>query len=176
MAQISKEYAEALFALACEEGKETEFLTALERIEKILEEQPDYAALLSSPSIPLNERLEAVEAALADGFPKYVISWVQLLCEKGRIGYLPECAKEYRTLLRTKNAVVTAKVSSAVALTAGEAEALKQKLETISASTVLLECTVDPTLLGGVVVEMNGRVMDGSLRHRLRAVKEVMEQ
>lgn len=176
MARISKEYAEALFALACEEGREAEFLTALERIEKILEEQPDYAALLSSPSIPLNERLEAVEAALADGFPKYVISWVQLLCEKGRIGCFSECVKEYRALLAAKNAVVTAKVTSAVPLTEGEAEALKQKLEKISGQTVLLDCTVDPALLGGVVVEMNGRVMDGSLRHRLRAVKEVMEQ
>ena len=53
---------------------------------------------------------------------------------------------------------------------------MKQKLEKISGQTVLLDRTVDPSLMGGVVVEMNGRVMDGSLRRRLRAVKEVMEQ
>jgi F-type H+-transporting ATPase subunit delta len=176
MAQISKEYAEALFALACEEGKETEFLTALEEIGKIFEDQPDYAELLSSPGIPLGERLSAAEAVLDGLVPEYVSSWTQLLCEKGRIGYFSECVKEYRALLSAKNAVITAKVSSAVPLTEEEAKALKQKLEKISGQTVLLDCTVDPSLLGGVTVEMNGRVMDGSLRHRLRAVKEVMEQ
>ena len=176
MAQISKEYAEALFALACEEGKETEFLTALEKITESLSNEPDYAALLSSPSIPLGERLKAVEAVFSATIPEYVVSWLQLLCEKGRLGYFPECVKEYRSLLAAKNAVITAKVTSAVPLTEDESEALKQKLEKISGSTVLLDCTLDPSLLGGVVVEMNGRVMDGSLRHRLRAVKEVMEQ
>ena len=176
MAQISKEYAEALFALACEEGKETEFLTALEEIGRIFEDQPDYAELLAAPGISLGERLAAVEAAFAEIAPEYVVSWLQLLCEKGRIGYFPACVKEYRALLAAKEAVITARVSSAVPLTEEEAKALKQKLEKISGQTVLLDRTVDPSLMGGVVVEMNGRVMDGSLRRRLRAVKEVMEQ
>ena len=176
MAQISKEYAEALFSLACEEGKETEFLTALEKIGKVLADQPDYTELLSSPGIPLGERLSVLETAFSETAPEYVVSWLQLLCEKGRIGYFSECVKEYRALLSAKNAVITAKVSSAVPLTEEEAKALKQKLEKISRSTVLLDCSIDPSLLGGIVVEMNGRVMDGSLRHRLRAVKEVMEQ
>ena len=65
MAQISKEYAEALFALACEEGKETEFLTALEEIGRIFEDQPDYAELLAAPGISLGERLAAAALAIA---------------------------------------------------------------------------------------------------------------
>ena len=105
-----------------------------------------------------------------------MVSWLQLLCEKGRIGYFRACVKEYRALLAAKEAVITARVSSAVPLTEEESKALKQKLEKISGQTVLLDRTVDPSLMGGVVVEMNGRVMDGSLRRRLRAVKEVMEQ
>ena len=176
MAQISKEYAEALFTLACEESLEEEFLTALEKIGNILEKEPAYAELLASPGIPLGERLSAVETALGGVVPEYVVSWTQLLCEKGRIGYFSECLKEYRSLLAAKQSVVTARVTSAVALTEKESESLKQKLEKISGGTVLLDTAIDPSLLGGVVVEINGRVMDGSLRHRLRMVKEVMEQ
>lgn len=176
MAQISKEYAEALFALACEENREEEFLTALEKIGEIFEKEPAYAELLASPGIPLGERLSAVETALEGVVPEYVVSWMQLLCEKGRIGYFSECLKEYRALLAAKQSVVTARVTSAVALTEKESESLKQKLEKISGGTVLLDTAIDPSLLGGVVVEINGRVMDGSLRHRLRMVKEVMEQ
>lgn len=176
MAQISKEYAEALFALACEEQREPEFLEALEKIGAILEEEPEFFALLSSPGIPQKDRLSVAEKALEGSVPEYVLSWVLLLCEKNRIGNFSECVKEYRALLRAKQSVTTARVTSAVALTDNEADALKQKLEKISGNTVLLDCTLDPSLLGGLVVEINGRVMDGSLRHRLRTVKEVMEQ
>ena len=131
MAQISKEYAEALFALACEEGKEAEFLEALEKIGAILEEEPEFSALLSSPGIPQKDRLSAAEAVLEGFVPEYVLSWTQLLCEKGRIGYFSECVKEYRALLSAKQSVITARVTSAVALTDAEAKALKQKLEKI---------------------------------------------
>lgn len=176
MAQISKEYAEALFALACENGKEGRFMEALEEVGKIFEEAPEYPEFLASPSIPLQERLNAIEAAFGDAVPEYLLSWLELLCEKGRIGYFSECVKEYRALLNAKQSVVTAKVTSAVALTDKELEALKQKLEKISGNTILPVCSVDPALLGGVVVEIGGKVIDGSLRHRLQRVKEVMEQ
>ena len=176
MAQISKEYAEALFALACENGKEGSFMAALEEIGKIFEESPDYMDFLASPSIPLQERLNAIESAFGDAVPEYLLSWLELLCEKGRIGLFSECVEEYRALLNAKQSVVTAKVTSAVPLTDGELEALKKKLEKISRNTVLPVCSVDPTLLGGIVIELDGKVIDGSLRRRLQRVKEVMEQ
>ena len=176
MAQISKEYAEALFSLACEENREEEFLASLNTVKDLLESSPEYEALLSSPGIPLGDRLSALESALADVVPEYLLSWLQLLCEKGRIGYFSECVKEYNALLAAKQMVVTARVTSAVELTDGEAAALKEKLEKISGHTVLLERSTDASLLGGLVVEIEGKVMDGSLRHRLRTVKEVMEQ
>ena len=176
MAQISKEYAEALFALACEEQQEEKFLDALNTVEKLLVEEPEYAALLSSPGIPLGDRLEALESALAGVVPEYVLSWMQLLCEKGRIGAFSECVKEYKALLAAKQSVVTARVTSAVELTNEEAAALKEKLEKISGHTVLLDRSTDASLLGGLIVEIEGKVLDGSLRHRLHMVKEVMEQ
>jgi ATP synthase F1 delta subunit len=101
---------------------------------------------------------------------------MQLLCEKRRIALFEECVKEYRLLLNAAEARVTAKVTSAVALTDAELFALQQKLEKISGKTVLIEAIVDPDLLGGLTVEIDGTVMDGSLRHRLRRVKEVMNQ
>ena len=176
MAQISKEYAEALFALACENGKECQYMAALGELGKIFEESPEYVEFLASPSIPLQERLNAIESAFVDAVPEYLLSWLELLCEKGRIGFFSECVKEYRALLNAKQSMVTAKVTSAVPLTDGELETIKQKLEKISGNTVLPVCSIDPALLGGVVIELNGKVIDGSLRHRLQKVKEVMEQ
>ena len=176
MTEISKEYAEALFSLACEAGKEREMLLALEDALGAFEENPELMELLSSPGIPLSERIDTVERIFLGSMPEDGISFLQLLCEKRRIRSFPNCVKEYRQLLNQRDALVTAKVKSAVALTDAECAALKEKLEAISGNTVLLDCTVDPAILGGVVVELNGTVMDGSLRHRLREVKEVMNR
>lgn len=176
MTEISKEYAEALFSLACETGEEKKVLSALEGAQCVFEENPELMELLSSPGIPLSERVDAIEQIFLGTLPEDVLSFMQLLCEKRRIRAFPDCVKEYKRLLDQRNAVVTAKVKSAVSLTDAERMALKQKLEKISGSTVLLDCAVDPAILGGVVVELNGTVMDGSLRHRLREVKEVMNR
>ena len=175
MAQISKEYAAALFALACEQGSEQDVLVALEEAQQVFSEHVEYMELLSSPAVPLAERVQAVEQAFGAYLPDQVVCFIQLLCEKARIRSYADCVEEYRRLLHLRQSVVMAKVTSAVALTEAEIASLKQKLERNSGNTVTLECSVDPELLGGVVVEMNGRVMDGSLRHRLREVKEVMD-
>ncbi|MBQ9112466.1 MAG: ATP synthase F1 subunit delta [Clostridia bacterium] len=176
MAEISKEYAVALFSLACECGEERVVMDALERAEAVFREADGFMELLSSPGIPLGERVSLVEHAFDGSFPEHVVSFIQLLCERRRIGLFYECVKEYRALLDAREAVVTAKITSAVELTDSELAALKQKLEKISGNTVNLECVTDGDILGGLIVEMNGTVTDGSLRHRLREIKEVMNQ
>ena len=176
MQEIIKEYAEALFMIACEENKEEEYLTSLEKILEVLKEEPGYMELLSAPGIPLGERVSAIEAAFGAMVPETVVSFVQLLCEKGRISAYKSCVDEYRRLLNVKLAVTTAYVTSAVALTEAEKTALIRKLERYSGNTVELICKVDPAIIGGLIVEMNDTVMDGSVRHRLREIKDVMSQ
>ena len=73
-------------------------------------------------------------------------------------------------------AMSTAQVTSAVPLTESEKQQLAEKLSARFGRTVTLECAVDESLLGGMVVRVDGKVLDGSLRGRLHAVKEVMKQ
>ena len=67
-------------------------------------------------------------------------------------------------------------MSSAVALTEREKTELKEKLEKRLGRTIRLECAIDPSLLGGLLVQVDGRVIDGSLKHRLHEIKEVMNR
>ena len=176
MTEISKEYAEALFLLACEEKAEREYMMALDEIGALLRDTPELMALLSSPAIPWKERKEAALAVFGGNVPRHVLSFLQLLCEKGRIRSFEDCKAEYRRLLQIKESVISAKVVSTVPLTEDETRALTQNLEKKCGKTVTLVCSVDPSLLGGLVVELDGTVMDGSLRHRLHEVKEVMNR
>jgi F-type H+-transporting ATPase subunit delta len=176
MTDIGKEYAQALFMLACEEGNAEEVAEGLTLVREALTEEPRYAELLSSPSISLGERLAAVKAAFGTAVTPRVLSFVQLLCEKGRMGCFFEAADAYAELLDFARHVSSVVVTSAVELTAEEKQKLIQKLESLCNGRVNAEYVVDASLIGGLVVEIDGKVFDGSLRHRLRKVKDVMAQ
>lgn len=175
MTEISKEYGTALFMLAAENGKQREYDEALSLISTVFAENPEYSDFLASPGVSLEERLSAIDAAFAS-LPEDVMSYLKLLCERGRIGGLNESIKEYKQLLAASEHVSTAFVTSAVELTEEEISALKKKLEAYCHSTVSMEFSIDPSLLGGLIVEIDGRVFDGSVRHHLNEVKDVISQ
>ncbi len=174
MNDVIREYGAALFALACEENKKEEYGKNIETLEKAFGESPEYIDFLSSPGIPLGERLSAIEVAFADCVSEHVLSWIQLMCEKGRIDGFFGAAKEYKELLDASKHISTAKVISAVELTENEKTKLYEKLKAMSGGDVTMEYSVDGSLIGGLIVELDGKIMDGSLRHRLREVKDVI--
>ncbi|MBQ4072535.1 MAG: ATP synthase F1 subunit delta [Clostridia bacterium] len=176
MTEIIKEYSTALFMLASEKGYQKEYAGILNEIKKIFLDNPSYLSLLSSPSVPIVERLSAIDDAFREKTPEYILSYLKLLCEKGRIGEFIESVDEYNALLNASERVFTAKVTSAQALTNEEKGKLIQKLEQSQDGKVQAEYYVDATLLGGMIVEIDGKVMDGSLRRRLQEVKEVINQ
>ena len=176
MTDVGKEYGAALFMLACEQNKKKEYSEELVLINNALDNNAEYAEFLSSPSIPMKERLSAIESAFADSLSENVLSFFLLLCEKGRMPCLKSAISEYNALFDASLRVSTAKVISAVPLTDSEKIKLKEKLETIYKRTVNLECSVDENVLGGLIVEIDGNILDGSLRYRLREVKEVINR
>ena len=174
MTELSREYAEALFAIACEEKAEKEYSEALEKISEALRENPEYMDFLLCPGIPATERLSAVEEAFSGFLPENVVFFLQLLCEKGRIQLFEGCVKEYNKLLDASMYISTAKITSAVELTQDEKKRLQSKLEKMIGHSVVMECIIDPSVMGGVLIETEGRVIDGSLRRHLHEVKEVI--
>ena len=174
MTDIGKEYGAALFMLAVESGEKKEYAGSLKGIRDAFSEEPDFMGLLSSPAVPMSERLSSIEAAFAGRVPENVLSFLMLMCEKGRIEHFNDAVEEYCELLDASEHVSVAKVTSAAELTEKEKERLKNKLESMYKGEVRIQYFTDETLLGGIVVETDGKIMDGSLRHRLRDVKEVM--
>lgn len=175
MKEIGKQYAQAIFALACESGSEQTVMGELALALDTLAQNPEYVDFLISPSIACDERVSSLSTVFAGRLSEHVVSLLQLMCERGRIRSLDTCVEEYRRLLQVRQSVVTAHVKSAVALTQEQQQSLIRKLEKMNASSVQLSCEVDASLLGGMIVEINGKIMDGSLRNRLRDVKEVMK-
>ena len=175
MTELGKEYGEALFLLGYETGRQREYATALQTVKAVFEKEPRYTEILSSPAIPLKERLEVVETAFSALLPEQVLSFLMLLCEKGRLPFFPRAVDEYFALLTASERIFEAKVTSAVPLMEEEKEKLIARLEKIYKGCVRATYFVDEAVLGGLVVEVDGKIMDGSLRSRLHRVKEVLD-
>ncbi len=175
MTHTSREYAEALFALAQEEGRTAEYAAGLETVKHALEQDAGFLNLLSSPAIPREARMEALSKAFEGAVPTSMLLLMRMMIFRGHARSLPAMIESYGELARENRGESVARVMSAVPLTAEEQEALREKLEKRFGRRMILECQVDPALLGGVRVETEGRVMDGTLRARLQEIKEVMD-
>ena len=174
MTEISKEYGAALFTLALEEGKSAEIFEVLSEISGIFSENPEYIDFLSSPAISIGERVKAVDEALGDNYPEEVVSYIKLLCEKGRADCFFESVAEYERLYDESIRSADAKITSATELSAEEKEKIREKLEKICGKAVNMEFYIDKSLLGGVIAEVDGKVYDGSIKTRLEGIKEVI--
>jgi F-type H+-transporting ATPase subunit delta len=162
-------YAAALLALAEEAGRADEVLTELAELARLVTEDAEFAAFLSSPLIEAEERRKVLENTLRGRASDLVVDALQVLNRRGRAGLIPELAAAYRDCLRAKRGEVDAKVLSAVALTAGTRDQLTQALARYSGKHPELIERVDPAVLGGLVVEIEGKQIDTSIATRLRA-------
>ncbi len=173
MTEITKEYASALFMLALESKKEELIGGELGEIEKLLEENPDYVIILESPSILLSERIALIDEAFG-GFEEYVVSFVKLLCENGRIALIKDIILEYQALLRHYQNRASCRVYYASELSAEQKKSLMEKLEKISGKKVDAVYIEDKSLIGGFKVYMDDMMLDASISGKLLKVKGVI--
>ena len=174
MVQTEREYAEALFSLAAEEGKTDEYLNALETVKQLIEENPEYIEFLASPAIELSERLGALEGAFGENLPEYAVSFLKLLCENGRIRTLTACIDEFSKLAMIFSNRTVAHIYSAIALTEEQKTGVCEKLSKLTQKSVDPIYFIDESLIGGLKIEVDGKTFDGSIKHRLGEMKDVM--
>ena len=170
MSDVSKEYGEALYELAKTEGLEDLLLEETRTAAAVFRENSAYLSLLSSPDLTKAERTTAVAQAFA-GAHRYLVNFLSLMVEQGYSRDLPDCFAEYLRLYREDHGIAVAKIVSARPLSDGEKTKLIAALERRYGVKVEPEYKVDPSLIGGMKVEISGTLLDGSVRRRLDGVK-----
>ncbi|MBE5798166.1 MAG: ATP synthase F1 subunit delta [Clostridiales bacterium] len=174
MTETSRSYADALFSLAAETKSIPETLEALRFARNELYRTEGALDLLASPAIPKDERLSVLTKAFGDALPEHVMSLLCVMCANGCIRELDDCLTAYVELHDAAQKLSTAHVTSAVPLTDAEKAELTAQLTKKLGRTIRLVCDEDASLLGGMIVRVDGKVIDGSLKHRLQQIKEVM--
>jgi F-type H+-transporting ATPase subunit delta len=175
-ASLSGRYASALFDLASEAGTVTAVEADLEKLADALHESAELRALIRNPEVS-REQIGKVMAGIAThlGLAELTKNFLGVLAENRRIADLPGMIRAFHAIAAAQRGEVTAEVASAHALTDEQLATLEQKLRAREGRTVKLKTRVDPDLLGGLVVTVGSKRIDGSIRTRLNSLAQAMK-
>lgn len=169
-------YAEALFLLSREEESSREYLTALCDICTVFRENPEYPVFLASYAISKEKRIEAIEKAFGGRIPERVVSFICILCEKRKIFEIEEIKSEFENMYFQAENISKAVVTGAYPLSDDQKAKMKEKLERLCGHRVEAQFETDRSLIGGMTVELDGRIIDSSVRNQLNKLREVMDK
>ena len=174
MTATGKTYGDALYDLAIEESLSDEMGEQLKMLGQIFRENPQYMSLLSNPAVAKEERLALIGQALEGQVHPYLVNFLRILCSREKLHAFSGCAERYEQRWLEDHNMVKGRVTSAVPLTSQQLSSLAARMEETLHKKVLLESSVAPSLIGGVRVEVNGEVWDGSLRGRLEELGSLL--
>lgn len=165
----ARRYAEAILDLALERNELAEWRDGLDRVVASL--PADTLRLLANPSLGVAARRAALEAAARD-LPSGVRALLLTLLERERIRALPDIARAFHDLLDAREGIEKALITTAAPLADDDQKALVRRLEEQTERKLRAAFAVEPGLLGGALVRIGDREIDGSLRTRLALLRE----
>ncbi len=165
-----RRYAEAAFEVAIRDDSVKAWRTELDKVASIVSDER-VARILANPALPLERRTEIADKIFGKVVSPPVLNLIKLMIRRGRIHGLPRLAAEFRRLDNTRQGITLATATSAAPLTRDEVQALTKRMEQFTGGRIELEVQVDPSLLGGVVVRLGDRLIDGSVRGRLERLR-----
>ena len=175
---VSGRYASALFALAQEQRETADVAAALQTFDKMIAESADLQRLVRSPVFSADEQVKAVGALLdRAGIKGIAANFIRLVAAKRRLFVIREMIADFATLWDQARGVTRANVTTAAPLTDDHIAALKEQLKATSGGRdVELNVKLDPSIIGGLIVQLGSRMVDGSLRTKLTAIRNRMKE
>lgn len=174
MTQAGSVYGEALYSLCLEENLTASVLQQLLVLQQSFTSAPDFIRLLSSPSLTKEERCRILDESFREKLHPYVLNFLKILTEKGYIRYFDDCCQAYRGLYNQDNGILPVTAVTAMELTQVQSQRLKEKLAGVTGKTIELTNRVDPTILGGVRLDFDGKRLDDTISHRLESIRGLL--
>jgi F-type H+-transporting ATPase subunit delta len=166
VAVVARTYARALFQAARERGRVDEVREELASFLEAVEEVPELRAVILNPELDPPEKAAALEAVLAEA-DELLRNFVRVVSQKGRAPMLDEIGREYEVLVAAEEKILSVELTTAYELSDDEAAAIVKQIEDASGRRVEAERTVDPDLIGGLVLKAGSLEVDSSVRGRL---------
>ncbi len=176
MGSLAGRYAAALLELADNQKKLDEVAEDLRRLKQMFAESDDLVRLVRSPLYSREQQSAAMQAVLKQSdIGDLSRRFVMVVAQNRRLFALPQMIDGYLAELARRRGEMTAQVTAAHKLTAAQTKALTEQLKKVVGAKVDVDVTVDPSLIGGLVVKVGSRMIDSSLRTKLQKLQLAMK-
>ena len=175
MTQIGSVYAEALYSLVKEEGLSESVLSELTVLNESFRQEPAFLRLLATPNLSKQERCQVIDNCFHGKVHPYVLNFLKILTEKGYVRHFSDCCASFRTLYNQDNGILPVTAVSAIALSEDQVKRLTEKLTQVTGKMIDLTNRVDPSCLGGMRHDYDGKRLDDTEAHRLEAVRSLLK-
>lgn len=173
--EIARGYAESLYGLAKVENMEDRFEDELFELKKSLQDSYQLREFLADRKIPAERKREAFREILSPAASSILRNALNVLIDQGRAHLIQEVAEETFHLIEKEKNRVLAEVVTAVPLTPEMEQKISARLSKITGKNVSIKNVVDEEVMGGIVVKMEGKILDLSIKKRLLDLKNQME-
>ncbi len=170
----SKRYVQAAFDIALQRDRLDQWASDLRLVVDALQNE-EFSAFLEHAKVPLSRKVQTIGEALQEVDP-LVQNLLSLLVSRGLVELVPEIEEGYRELLGQHRGREQVEVSSAVPLEESEREQIVRFLTRLINKDVVLDSRVDPSILGGLVIKVGDRLIDGSTRTRLQGLGKQLQK
>jgi F-type H+-transporting ATPase subunit delta len=174
---IARRYAKALLLIGKEDGQAEHYRKELDGVARMLAEQKQLADTIANPLYNAGERRQVLQMVVKKlKLSKVMHSFLLLLFEKGRIGFIASINEFYQSLADEIKGVAQASLVSATELTAETIEKIRSALSRKTGKEVVLAVKHDPGLIGGVITRIGDLVLDGSVKTQLLNMRESLKR
>lgn len=168
--QIAEPYADALMSLAEKTNAVDAIGGDIRALLSLFEDAPELLALLQNPVVKAEDK-KAIIRRVGTGLNQYLINFLLLLVDKRRVVFVKGIVAKYLDRLRALENIALAEVISAQPLNESQTTAISERIKQFTkASSVELRTSVDPDLIGGVIIKVGSQVIDTSIRGQLRRI------
>ena len=174
---VAERYAGSLFELAADANAIGQVETDLASFEALLNSSEDLVRLIRSPVFSAEEQSKAIGAVLEKaGITGLAGNFLRVVANNRRLFAVPAMIKAFRKIAAEARGEIAAEVTSAHALSAAQEAELKATLKSVAGKDVAISVTIDPSLLGGLVVKVGSRQIDTSLKTKLASLKLALKE
>ncbi|MEM6867925.1 MAG: ATP synthase F1 subunit delta [Cyanobacteria bacterium P01_C01_bin.121] len=169
--EVAAPYAQALLSVAQSNNSVDDVSRIAADFLNLIKESSDLNAFLANPIASKDAKKGVLNQVLGDGVNTQMKNFLMLLVDRGRIYLVEPILQQFQAQVRELNQTVLAEVTSAVELNDEQKEQVRQKVQSITdARSVELETSVDPDLIGGVIIQIGSQILDASIRGQLRRI------
>ena len=162
----AKSYGDALFLLSEELSETEEVKRDFADVCTIIKDNPEYLKLLDTPALSCEERVSLIEKAFGQ-FNRHLVNLIKILCERRSTHLIFKIEKAYSFAYAQSRGIETVEAVTMIPLTKEQVERLQHKLEKLTGKQIIVNNTIDPSILGGMKLRYLGKQIDGSIKTKL---------